>query len=48
VWVKHLDAYLDELEFRFSNRENPHMFRDGMCKLLVDDNLPYEKLIAAS
>ena len=35
VSAKHLDAYLDELEFRFNDRENPHMFRDAMCKLLV-------------
>ncbi len=48
VSAKHLDAYLDELEFRFNNRENPHMFRDAMCKLLVANNLPYEKLIADS
>jgi transposase-like protein len=46
VSAKHLDAYLDELEFRFNNRENPHMFRDAMCKLLVANSLPYEKLIA--
>jgi transposase-like protein len=48
VSAKHLDAYLDELEFRFNNRENPHMFRDAMCKLLVANSLPYEKLIADS
>ena len=30
VSVKHLDAYLDELEWRFSNRENPFLFRDTM------------------
>ncbi len=46
VSTKHLDAYLDELEFRFNNRENPHMFRDAMCKLLVANSLPYAKLIA--
>ena len=45
VGAKHLDAYLDELEFRFNNRENQHMFRDAMCKLLVANSLPYEKLI---
>ncbi|MCA1716609.1 MAG: IS1595 family transposase [Actinobacteria bacterium] len=42
---KHLDAYLDELEFRFNNRENPYMFRDALCKLLVANCLPYAKLI---
>ena len=46
VSAKHLDAYLDELEFRFNNRENPHMFRDAMCKLLVANSLPYAKLIS--
>lgn len=46
VSAKHSDAYLDELEFRFNNRENPHMFRDAMYKLLVANNLPYAKLTA--
>ena len=45
VSAKHLDAYLDELEFRFNNRENPHMFRDAMLKLLLAETLPYAKLI---
>ena len=48
VSAKHLDAYLDELEFRFNNRENPYMFRDALCKLLVAETLPYEKLITNS
>jgi len=48
VSAKHLDAYLDELEFRFNNRENPYMFRDALCKLLVANSLPYAKLIADS
>ncbi len=46
VSAKHLDAYLDELEFRFNNRENPYMFRDAMLKMLVAETLPYERLIA--
>jgi transposase-like protein len=46
VSTKHLDAYLDELEFRFNNRETPYMFRDALCKLLLADTLPYAKLIA--
>ncbi len=48
VSAKHLDAYLDELEFRFNNRENPYMFRDAMLKLLLAETLPYAKLIADS
>jgi transposase len=45
VSAMHLDAYLDELEFRFNNRENPYMFRDAMLKLLLAETLPYAKLI---
>lgn len=46
VSVKHLDAYLDELEWRFNNRENPYLFRDTLVKLLMAENLPYRDLIA--
>ncbi len=45
VSAKHLDAYLDELEFRYNNRENPYMFRDAMLKLLLAETLPYARLI---
>jgi len=46
VSAKRLASYLDELEFRFNNRENPYMFRDAMLKLIVAETLPYAKLIA--
>ena len=46
VSKKHLDAYLDELEWRFNNRENPYLFRDTLLKLINSENLPYEKLIS--
>ncbi|MGP8080186.1 MAG: IS1595 family transposase [Dehalococcoidales bacterium] len=46
VSKKHLDAYLDELEWRFNNRENPYLFRDTLLKLINSDNLPYDKLTA--
>jgi transposase-like protein len=42
--VKHLDAYLDELEWRFNNRDNPYLFRDTLLKLIKSENLPYQKL----
>ncbi len=45
--VKHLDAYLDELEWRFNNRENPYLFRDTLMKLLGSENLEYKELIAS-
>lgn len=44
VSVKHLDAYLDELEWRFNNRENPYLFRDTLRRLLQSENLPFEEL----
>ena len=45
--VKHLDAYLDELEWRFNNRDNSYLFRDTLIKLLSSQNLEYRKLIAS-
>ncbi|MFC1913640.1 IS1595 family transposase [Chloroflexota bacterium] len=45
---KHLDAYLDELEWRFNNRENPYLFRDTLLKLIRSDNLEYKELINSS
>ena len=42
--VKHMDAYLDELEWRFNNRENPWLFRDTILRLLTTDSLPYQAL----
>jgi transposase-like protein len=32
--VKHLPAYLDEMEFRFNGRDNPFLFRDTLLVLL--------------
>jgi transposase-like protein len=46
VSAKHLDAYLDEFEWRFNNRKNPYLFRDTLLKLIESENLPYEKLTA--
>jgi transposase-like protein len=42
--VKHLDAYLDEFEWRFNNRENPYLFRDTLRGLLKAETLPYKEL----
>lgn len=44
--AKHLNAYLDELEWRFNNRKNPYLFRDTLIKLLESDNLEYKVLIS--
>ena len=43
---KHLDRYLDELEFRFNKRQNRYLFRDTMRILLRLGNLPYQTLTA--
>ena len=47
VSAKHLPAYLDEMTFRFNNRENPFLFRDTMLKLIEAPVLEYKKLTAA-
>ena len=46
--MKHLDAYLDELEHRFNNRDNEFLFRDTLLKLVNAEKLPYEKLTKAA
>jgi transposase-like protein len=48
VSMKHLDAYLDELEHRFNNRKNEYLFRDTLTKLVNADKLPYSELIEAA
>ena len=45
--IKHLDAYLDELEWRFNNRQNPWLFRDTVTKLINSKKLEYQVLIAS-
>ena len=47
VSVKHLPAYLDELEWRYNNRRNPYLFRDTLLKLCESDVLTYQELIAS-
>jgi transposase-like protein len=47
VSKKHLDSYLDELEWRFNNRENPYLFRDTLLKLINSKNLEYRDLVSS-
>ena len=42
---KHLDAYLNEMEWRQNNRDNPFLFRDTLKALLSAEALPYSELI---
>jgi transposase-like protein len=46
VSVKHLQAYLDEMCFRFDNRENPYLFRDLLIKMLESGHVEYKYLTA--
>ena len=44
--VKHMDRYLEELEWRFNNRDNPHIFRDTLRRIMHTDPLQYQELVA--
>lgn len=44
--VKHLQAYLDEVAFRYNNRENAYLFRDTLLELIGAERKPYAELIA--
>ena len=46
ISVKHLDAYLDELEWRYNNRDNPWLFRDTLLRLLESEHIEYKNLVA--
>ncbi len=46
VSEKHLDRYLEELEWRYSNRDNDHIFVDTLRRIVNTEHLTYEKLVA--
>lgn len=48
VSMKHLDAYLGELEHRFNNRNNEFLFRDTLLKLVKAESLPFRELVKAA
>lgn len=43
--VKHLPAYLDEVAFRFNNRDNPYLFRDTLLRMVEGETLPLRELV---
>ena len=43
--VKHLPAYLQEVEWRFNNRENVYLFRDTLARLVAAEAMSYSALI---
>jgi hypothetical protein len=46
ISAKHLQAYLDEMCFRFDNRKNPYLFRDTLLRMLEAEHVEYKQLIA--
>jgi len=44
--TKHLPAYLDEMAFRFNNRDNAFLFRDTLLRMIHGETLPYAELVA--
>lgn len=44
--AKHLPAYLDEMAFRFNNRDNAFLFRDMLLRMIQGETLPYAELVA--
>ena len=45
--TKHMDRYLEELEWRFNNRNNPRLFHDTLRRIMNTDNITYRELVAA-
>ena len=39
-----MDCYLEELEWRFNNRDNFHIFRDTLKRIVNTGNLTYRNL----
>ncbi len=48
ISTKHMDAYLDEFEWRFNNRQNPFLFRDTVIRLLNSPKMEFKELIEKS
>ena len=46
VSEKHLDRYLEELEWRFSNRNNDHIFVATLRRMVNTERLTYQQLVA--
>jgi hypothetical protein len=43
-----LPAYLDEMAFRFNNRDNAFLFRDTLLRMVEGEMLPYAELVSPS
>ena len=48
ISTKHMDAYLDEFEWRFNQRDNPYLFRDTLVRLLNSPKMEFKELTEKS
>ncbi|MGO9373004.1 MAG: IS1595 family transposase [Syntrophobacteraceae bacterium] len=48
ISTKHMDAYLDEFEWRFNGRDNAYLFRDTLIRLLNAPKMEFKELITKS
>jgi transposase-like protein len=48
ISTKHMDAYLDEFEWRFNQRDNQYLFRDTILRLLASPKMEFKELIEKS
>ncbi len=46
ISAKHLQAYLDEMTFRFDRRNNPNLFVDTLRHMITADPMTFEELTA--
>ena len=46
ISAKHLDRYLDELEWRYNNRDNDHIFLYTLRRMVNTEHLEYKELVA--
>jgi len=46
ISTKHMDAYLDEFEWRFNGRDNAYLFRDTLMKLLNAPKMEFKELVS--
>ncbi len=44
--LKHMDRYLEELEWRFNNRGNPYIFQNALRRIMNTHPLEYRTLVA--
>jgi hypothetical protein len=46
ISAKHLQAYLDEMCFRFDNRKKPNLFSDTLQRMLEPEHVEYKTLVS--